>query len=298
MILVSVLFFCSAADAAAQRRGVKLSPSGKTVNFELALADFNGISVWQGIEVQAAQSDKYSVVVQTDQAAEDYLDILVENGVLRIKYTKNVRSQENIQTIVYVTMPELTLLNASSSSKIIGKGTFTGTSLAANATSSSKIDIAVNYSSLALKTSSSSAVTVTGRATICSVSSSSSSKININGAFECDKFTASSSSSSKITVENLTATALSASSSSSSLITLAGESDSGVFSASSSSKIEAKEMELYTAEATASSSSLMNINVSSSLTAKATSSGKIYVFGGPLSIDSTTSSSGVVVEKK
>lgn len=275
-----------------------MSPSGKTKNFQLALSDFNAISVSQNIELQIAQSDKYSVVVETDEAAEDYLNFIIKDQTLQIGYMNNVKSINGIKTTVYITLPDLVKLSVSSSASVTGEGTFSGNSLDLMSSSSGKIDLSLNYSFLNVSASSSSVINVRGKANISSFSASSSSRINITNSFETDRVQISASSSSIVSADSVSCAVISAKASSSSRITIAGEGDSGVFTASSSSKVEATNFELYTAEAAASSSSIINVNVSSSLQAKASSSGVIYVFGEPLSINKTTSSNGMVTEKK
>lgn len=154
--------------------------SGKTVTENYELGSFYGVKSGSGINVEIGHGSSCGVKVRTDKSALDYLNITVKNGILSIGYRNNV-SVRNIKTTVYVTMPEVESLDASSGSNIRLMDNFTGSRLTADVSSAGEITGSIDYESVKASASSGGSLKLSGRATSCNVSASSGGSVNMSG---------------------------------------------------------------------------------------------------------------------
>lgn len=210
LILTAVLFFFSAESYA--QRVQTINPSGEIINVERSVGDFSKISAGSGIYVEVAMSDTKSVKVKTDRNAINYVQTEVKNGTLYIKHSDKV-AFNRIKTTVYVTVPKITDIVASSGSDIEFKGILRGDDLAITASSAADVSGAIAYSNVEIVASSGSDVEISGTAKTVTISASSGSDVDTEKLI-APKARATASSGSDVKVyasESLTATASSGS---------------------------------------------------------------------------------------
>lgn len=201
LITLLTLFLAAGPLSAQWGRQKKIQGSGNIEKQERNLSEnFTAVKTCCSMVVMVTKADKFSVVVEADDNLLQYIETEVFNGRLTIRREKNINFESGKRVKVYVTMPEIDGLYASSSSDLIVSGNFKGDELDIDASSSAEIE--VNF---------------TG--TRVNVESSSSSRIRLAGS--ADRLDADMSSSSRVAAEKFTTKRLKAEASSSGRITIA-----------------------------------------------------------------------------
>lgn len=140
-------------------------------------ADFKSIRVSNAIELVVEQADFTEVIVEADDNLQKGIITRVENGVLIIESEYNnfidVKSRK-----VFVKMPVIDVLEASSASSIRSANTLKGDNISLNSSSASSIVVAVEADYLNIDSSSGSSITLNGLALKFKAGSSSGSSIN------------------------------------------------------------------------------------------------------------------------
>ncbi len=241
------------------------------------VSDFKEVKVSQSINIDFTLGTSKSVEVEVQDPTDmQYVKTEVSNGVLRVylEFPKKLSKKTMSKVQVTISNPTLEGVKTSSSAKfnllnqVISKSFYVETS------SSSKYTGAlVKTDNLKIESSSSSAVA---------------------GKFEVTNITAFSASSSSRISMNLKTNKLDGQTSSSSLVDLKGSAKTADISSSSSSKIDGADFIVADLMVTASSSALIKLDVTQSISGKASSSGKITYKNKPTSINVSTSSSGYV----
>lgn len=186
LLIVCALTVGASANVSAQEIVVRggrtktVKASGKTVTENYDLGSFYGIKSGSGISVEVERGSSYAVKVRTDKNALDYLSVTVKNGVLSLGY-RNSANIRNIKTTVYVTMPGVESLDASSGSNIRLMDNFTGARLSADASSAGEITGSVDYESVKASASSGGSVKLSGGTALCRASASSGGSVNLSG---------------------------------------------------------------------------------------------------------------------
>lgn len=239
--------------------------------------EFDKIHVSSNIEVELEQSPNYQITVEADDNLIPYVLTEVEQGTLRIRFDK-VSITNTKEVKVYVKMPNISGLKATSSSEIEAKSDIKSESLTVFLGSTAEIKL------------------LDVRAKYVTVEATSSSDIQINQiyAFELNA--------------NITSTAdfeafveadrINVKASSSSDVELKGKALDFFVEASSTATINARDLIANNITATASSSSTIKVFPVVSLKAQASSTGDIYYYNEPKSIDKNSSSAGSVRYKK
>ncbi len=203
------LLLCVAAVCCVSTANAKNDrPSGNRITETFDLKGFDGISSSAGIDVHITMGPVYEVTVTTDRKTMEHMDLRVKGGILHIGYKGSVKSG-NRETDVFVTMPEVKELSASSGSDIKGRNLFTGQTLKVSASSAADIEATVHYKTVVITCSSGADVELKGEADKCSASSSSGADIVIS-ELQCVSVTASASSGADIELyatENIEASA-------------------------------------------------------------------------------------------
>lgn len=139
---------------------------------------FTSIDVSSAIEVVLEQSSDKFVSVEADENLQKLIDTKVENGVLIIEPNESINATKTIK--VTVRMPSIESLEASSSSKISGIGTFKGEAISIDASSAAEIDVKLEYDDIKLDASSAGNINTKGIALKLETSASSGSQIEAN----------------------------------------------------------------------------------------------------------------------
>ncbi|WP_413513411.1 GIN domain-containing protein [Myroides odoratus] len=239
--------------------------------------DFSAVQVSQSVQLDFTFGGAKSVEVQVQNEGDlQYVKTEVKNGVLQvyIDKPKGVFNTSINGVQVKVSNPTLTGAYVSSSAKFNVKNKVVAKDFKATASSSGKFEADwIQSDNLTLTASSSSKIE--GKfevANSASIEASSSAKIDLD--LKGNKVEVTASSSSKIEMEG-TAKDVSA-------------------TVSSSAQIEGKDWTIHTLNAKASSSASMRLTVTKEVIGKASSSGKISIYGSASLVDVKKSSGGKI----
>ena len=127
--------------------------------------DFDAIKVSSGIDLYLKMGDTETLKVVADEAIIDRVITEVKDGTLRIYMKKEnwFNWGDHKAKKVYVTVKELTSIDASSGSDVKSEGTLKGESLKVQASSGSDVEIDVFYKNLWIDTSSGSDAKLSGK---------------------------------------------------------------------------------------------------------------------------------------
>ncbi len=122
-----------------------VSGSGKTVTLDFALDDFTRVSVGSAFKLDITQGDAFSIQVEVDDNLEQYLDVKRSGDTLEIGLKPRLGILFGNTTLrAWVTMPQLTGLEASGASncRISGFSSDKGLDLEASGASTVRGDAA------------------------------------------------------------------------------------------------------------------------------------------------------------
>lgn len=173
-------------------------PSGNRITKTFDLRGFDGISSSAGIDVYITIGPEYEVKVTTDRKVMENVYIRVKGDVLHIGYDGK-ENFGNRDTKVYVTMPRVEELSASSGSDIETRGRISGNTLRISASSAAEIEASVDYKTVIIDCSSGADVDLEGEAEKCTADCSSGADIDVSD-MRCTSVDASASSGGSIEV--------------------------------------------------------------------------------------------------
>ena len=151
--------------------------NGEVVDQNRDLDGFTGINTCCSFRVEVAEGD-FNVRVEAESNLLEFIETEVRGRTLHIKYTDgaNFKSTEPIN--VYVSLPELTGIDASSSSRVKGTTPFSGEDLELDVSSSANIIVEFTGDRVDLDASSSGRIEVRGSARRVTADASSASSID------------------------------------------------------------------------------------------------------------------------
>lgn len=280
LLLIIALFFSGCKfEVEGPNLFNSVSGSGKVISEPREVVkNFTRIQVASSLEVELEQAPNFEIVVQADDNIIPYIVTEFSGSTLKIYYD-NISVKNIKEAKVYVKMPEISELRATSSSEIEAKGTIKSDDLILKTSSTGEIMLfEVHSNSITME-------------------ASSSSDIKIERVYTID-FNAQASSTAEIDIEYIESDKIKLSASSSSEIELKGKALDLTATSSSTGKIDAKELLVNNIIATSTTSSTIDIHPIVSLKAKASSSADIYYYNEPQIIEKNASSSGSVRKKK
>ena len=242
------------------------------------LGNFDKIEVSSSIEVELEQAPNFEIIVEAEDNIIPYLLTEISGNTLKIHFD-NVSVSLLKDAKVYVKMPEISELRASSSSEI-------------------EVKNSIKSEDLILKTSSTADIKlseITAKSVIAEASSSSDIKIEKIYAVN---FNAQSSSTAEIEIEYIESDKINLTANSSSDIVIKGKALDLNANTSSTGTIDAKYLLVNNVVASASSSSTIKTHPIVSLKAKASSTADVYYYNQPKEpVEKSISSSGSVERK-
>lgn len=122
--------------------------------------NFQAVEVSQGIDLYLTQGNKVSCTVETDDNVYDLLITEVKNETLHIYFDKNVRKVKVKK--VWITMPDIKSLKASSGADIFGESLIKSDNLKLRSSSGADIELEVDVNELTCRSSSGSDIIVRG----------------------------------------------------------------------------------------------------------------------------------------
>ncbi len=179
---IMVLTSCSISGITGDKNVVK---EKRTVE-----GSFSGLSVSQGINLFLTQSDTVSIVVETDKNLQDILIVENKNGTLKIYFKDQIvkATKKN----VYLSMPEVEEISASSGADIKALTSVKEASLRIEASSGADIKMTVDTEKLYCNASSGSDIDLKCSTNISELNASSSGDIQIHGTANSCELNASS----------------------------------------------------------------------------------------------------------
>lgn len=239
--------------------------------------NFDKIHVATLLDVEIEQGPNYEISVEADDNLHEYIVTEISGGTLKI-YFDNVSIRNYKEAKVYVTLPEISELKASSSSEIEANGIIVSDNLTLKTSSTADISLSkVRAKSIDIEANSSSEIKVK-EIYATTLRAKTSSTADFEAYVEAD-------------IINLEA-------SSSSDMELKGKALELNAHTSSTATINAKELFVNNVIATSSSSSTIKTYPIISLKAKASSTASVYYYNDPQSIEKETSSAGSVKKNR
>jgi hypothetical protein len=270
-ILLMLALFISISVSGKNWFGNKIvKGNGNVIEQQRKIAEFDAITVAEGLNVFLKQGKKNAVKVVADENLHEYILTEVRDGTLKIHVEDNVQIRSAKSKDIYVTLVNINSLKASSGADVISEPLVLK-NLNASTSSGADMNIEVKAERLSCKASSGSNLFCKGKSKEMTINSSSGADIKVY-----------------IITENLTCKA-----SSGSDIEISGETGNLNVNTSSSGDVNAFGLQAEICNADASSGSDIRVSVSKELIAHASSGGDIEYRGNPR-VDIHTSSGGDV----
>lgn len=148
-----------------------------TTEIRPVTSDFKNVIISSGLDLEIEQSDKLEIRVVTDDNIQKEIFTKIENGVLTISSEVGSYHEVTLKK-VFVKMPIIEGLEATTAGTIKSNNTLKGSNLTLSTSSAGYTDITVEYETLQLSSSSAGTLNIKGKAIHLEASSSSGSAIN------------------------------------------------------------------------------------------------------------------------
>ncbi|REG87811.1 head GIN domain-containing protein [Winogradskyella sediminis] len=164
IIIISIISFLLLSCNFSMNLGPGVDGNGNVVTEERTISpDFNEIKVSQGLDLYISQSDAVGLSVEADENLQDLIMTDVENSILRIYTTENIRRAQSKKIILSI--ETISAIKATSGSDVYSSNTISLSNLDLHATSGADITIDVITETLECKSTSGSDIKVTGTTT-------------------------------------------------------------------------------------------------------------------------------------
>ena len=156
--------------------GEGIDGNGNVVNTDRDISDtFNSIKVSQGLELFITQSKDLGLNVEADENLQEVIKTEVENGVLKIYTTDNIRRASSKK--VMLSFDDITSIKATSGSSVKTTNTIEIDELEVNSTSGSNLNLDIKTTTLSCKSTSGSHISLSGETQNLTVKATSGSHI-------------------------------------------------------------------------------------------------------------------------
>lgn len=136
--------------------------------------DFTVVSASEGLDVFVSQGSDFEIVVEADENVIDLIGTDVKNGKLKVHAIENIgRATKKI----YVTLPEVTALSASSGADLTSKGVIKVDNISLDASSGADLNVELNADEVEADTSSGADIRLSGEGNLLYAGASSGSDI-------------------------------------------------------------------------------------------------------------------------
>ncbi|NNE78420.1 MAG: DUF2807 domain-containing protein [Pricia sp.] len=137
--------------------------------------EFKSVSASEGLEVYITQAEDFEIEVEADENIIDMIATDIKNGKLRIHSKENIgRATKK----VYVSLPEITALSASSGSQVQGENRIESSRLEIDGSSGALLTIDLMADNLEIDASSGANLSISGDAKYAEIDVSSGGNIN------------------------------------------------------------------------------------------------------------------------
>ncbi|MTB49653.1 head GIN domain-containing protein [Lewinella sp. W8] len=155
----------------------KVKGNGELVKQERNIDDFTGVKACCSLNVELRQGS-YSVEVEAESNLQEYIKVERRGRTLEIGFERNTNIKTTKPITVYVTLPDLEYVGASSSAKMTGKSSFRGDDLELDVSSSGAIYLDFSGDEIEADASSGGKIEVSGSVSFMDCDASSGSKIH------------------------------------------------------------------------------------------------------------------------
>lgn len=159
------------------RNGARVVGNGDVIMQERNIDGFTGVSTCCSMEVELSEGP-FSVRVEAESNLQEFVKTEVKGGRLAVGWTDNANIKSKKSVTVYVTLPKLDYLKATSSSTVTSKTPFRGEDLEVIVNSSSTATLEFTGRKVQVDASSSADLYLSGSAASITAEASSSSKID------------------------------------------------------------------------------------------------------------------------
>ncbi len=139
-------------------------------------SDFNAIKVSQGLDLYITQSNEVSISVEADENLHELIMTEVDNGVLKIYVTENIRKAKSKKIMLNVA--DISAIKATSGSDVYSTNTIEVDNLELNTTSGADMELTVNTEQIVCKATSGSDLKLSGKTKTLNASATSGSDID------------------------------------------------------------------------------------------------------------------------
>ena len=159
------------------RFGERVVGNGDVTIQERNVDGFTGVTTCCSMDVELSEGP-FSVRVEAESNLQEFLVTEVKGGHLHVGWADNANLKSKKSVTVYVSLPKLDYLKATSSSTVVGKTPFRGDDLEVIVNSSSKATLEFTGQKVTADASSSADLYLTGSATSITAEASSSSRVD------------------------------------------------------------------------------------------------------------------------
>ncbi|NOZ34123.1 MAG: DUF2807 domain-containing protein [Chlorobi bacterium] len=159
--------------------------------------NFTAVKVSEGINLFLTQGDNPTIITETDENIQEYLITKIKNGILDIHFSKMIGKVKAKN--VYVTMPEIEKITASSAADVKTKTHISSKNLTIDASSGADIKAEIETANLTCESSSGADIDLSGTCGTVNFHASSGAHIDAKN-LEADTVSANSSSGGDISV--------------------------------------------------------------------------------------------------
>ncbi|MGB3800434.1 MAG: head GIN domain-containing protein [Lewinella sp.] len=178
--------------------GDRVEGNGDVVTRSRDVDGFTGVKTCCSFQVEVAEGS-FDVRIEAESNLQEFISTELRGSVLHIKYTDDAHFKSTEPITVYVSLPKLESIDASSSSRVTGTTAFTGEDLELDVSSSANIEVEFSGDHVELDASSSGRIDVRGSANRVTADASSASRIEA-GDLRADEAVADVSSAANISV--------------------------------------------------------------------------------------------------
>lgn len=164
IIVTSILSILMLSCNFSMNLGPGIDGNRNVVNHERSISnDFESIKVSQGLDLYITQGDQVSISVEADENLHEFIMTEVENGVLSVYTTENIRKAASRKVNLSIT--NISAIKATSGSDVFSTNTIKTDDLELNSTSGADIKLNVKTKTLNCHSTSGSDIIVSGTTT-------------------------------------------------------------------------------------------------------------------------------------
>lgn len=179
--VLTLLLLTTALTLSAQWSSRKTIKGNGEVRTETRNVDgFDGISTCCSIDVVLTKGS-FSVKVEAESNLQEYIKTNVQGDRLEIGFKSNINVKSHKQVTVYVSLPELEFIGASSSGKVTTESSFSGKEMKVDVSSSAKVQLDFSGDYLYANASSSGGISLKGSSASFKANVSSGGKVSAEG---------------------------------------------------------------------------------------------------------------------